>query len=157
MNETTAISRICWGTDITVENKSIPLSYCKELNYKMKAKGSAFKFWERTLLLPWKEVLDVHSEKNARGALLHPESSKNNQSSRLPTFWKKKPVRFIWRTEEQSCWCMPRSTKAFKVTNSISSRRGGLVYWVMQMSQLSPLPNTNFFMEVEARWFLQTF
>lgn len=143
--ESTAISRICWGTDITVEEKPIPLSYCKKLNYKMKAKGSAFKFWERTFLLPWKEVLDVqwaltHTLITAeRCTWSHPKITS------LPTFWKKKPVRSIWRTEEQSCCCIPRCTKGFKVTNCISSRKGGLVYWLMQMSQFSQLSSTNFF------------
>lgn len=145
--EANAVFRICWGRHHCRKevNPSFLLQegVCFFFNNRMKANGFAFKFWERISLSAWKEVLKgqwvlIHNliaEKCmwSTVSLSHP---KITSLLDFPLSDKRSQPGLFG---EQGCCSIPRSTEGFKVTNCKSSGNGGLVYGVMQLSQLTAL------------------
>lgn len=120
----------------------------------MKDNGSAFKFWERISLSPWKEVPHIQ-----RVPIYNLTAERRMQSTVSPSHPKISCFLDFLLSEkssqsglfgEQSCHCIPRSTEGFKVTKCKSSRKGGLVRSVMQISAYSIAWYRNDFMRTEA-------
>lgn len=131
-------------TPLQKRNQSLFLTAGRSFwHSNMKANGSAFKFWERISLSPWKEMLNIQwvlihnliAEK-CMWSSVSPSHPKITSLLDFPLSEKKSQSGLFG---EQSCCCIPRSIEGFKVTNCKSLRKGGLVYGVMQMSQLTAL------------------